>query len=75
MSRTAETWRAQRYSDAVGWSSLMPADREEPAVHEPGDEDDAGDYPEEVAEGPEDDELDGAHRAECVGRAGGTDPA
>ena len=39
----------------------MPADREEAPVHEPGDEDGAGDQAEEVAGGPEEDELERAH--------------
>ena len=76
MSRTAETWRAQRYR--TPWRiahRAMPADREESPVHEPGDEDGATDEAEEVAEGAEEDELERAHRAERVGRAGGTDPA
>ena len=66
---------AQRYSEAVGCSSPMPADREETLVHEPGDEDGARDQAQEVAEGPEEQQLDGAHRAGRVGRAGGADPA
>ncbi len=53
----------------------MPTDRGEAPVHEPGDEDGATDQAEEVAEGPEEDELEGAHRVRRVGRAGGTDPA
>ena len=40
----------------------MPADREESPVHEPGDEDRPRDEAEEVAEGPEEDELERAHR-------------
>jgi hypothetical protein len=40
MSSSAETCRAQRYSDGARLSSLtgVPADREEAAVHEPGDD-------------------------------------
>jgi hypothetical protein len=54
MSSTAETPRAQRYSDGGRPSSLtgVPADREEAAVHEPGDDEGARDEPEGVAEGP-----------------------
>ena len=76
MSRTAETCLAQRYSDARRLSHRpMPADREEAPVHEPGDDDGARDEAEEVAGGPEEDELERTHRAGRVGRAGGTDPA
>ena len=75
MSRTAETCLAQRYSDG-GWrSSVMPADREQSPVHEPGDDDGTADEAEEVAGGAEEDELEGAHGSGCVGRAGGVRPA
>ena len=75
MSRTAETCRAQRYSDDVGCSSLMPADREPAAVHEPGDDDGARHQSEDVAQRTEQEQLKGAHRAGRVGRAEGTGPA
>ena len=75
MSSTAETCRAQRYSDG-GWrSSVMPADREQSPVHEPADDDGARHEAEEVAGGAEEDELKGCHRVRCVGRAEGADPA
>jgi len=75
MSRTAETCRAQRYSEEVGWSSRMTADREEPPIHEPGDDDGSGDETEEIAGGAEEDELEGAHREGRVGRADDLSPA
>ena len=53
----------------------MPADREEALVHEPGDDDGAGDEAEEVAGGAEEDELERAHRRRRVGRARRTVPA
>ena len=53
----------------------MPADREQPPVHEPGDDDGATDEAEEIAGSTEEDELEGGHRAGCVGRADGSDPA
>ena len=75
MSRTAETCRAQRYSDG-GWrSSVMPADGEQSPVHEPGDDDGTADEAEAVAGCAEDDEFEGAHQARRAGRAWGTRPA
>ena len=53
----------------------MPADREEAPVHEPGDDFGAGDQAEDVAEGPEEQQVDQAHRAERVGRAERDGPA
>ena len=50
----------------------MPADREQSPVHEPGDDDGTRDDAEEVAGGPEEDELERVHRSDCVGRAWGT---
>ena len=47
----------------------MPADGEQSPVHEPGDDDGTADRAEEIAGGPEEDELDGVHSKECVGRA------
>ena len=60
---------------AVSRTKPSCSDREQSPVHEPGDEDGASYEAEEVAEGPEEDELEGTHRAGRVGRAGGTDPA
>ena len=75
MSRTAETCRAQRYSDG-GWrSSVMPADREQSPVHEPGDEDGATDEAEQVAGGAEEDELEGLTVSSASAGRGGVRPA
>ena len=52
----------------------MPADREEALVHEPGDEDGTTDDAEEVAEGPEEDELERGHGIGRAGRAEGGRP-
>ena len=53
----------------------MPADRAQPPVHEPGDDDGATDQAEDVAGGAEEDELEGAHRLVRVGPADACDPA
>lgn len=76
MSRTAETCRAQRYSDG-GWRSspTRSVHGEEPVVHEPRDDDGTGDEPEQVAGDPEEGELEGVHRPVRVGRADAGDPA
>ena len=53
----------------------MPADREEAPVHEPGDDDGTGDQAGEVAGAAEEEELQGVHGRERVGRADLNDPA
>ena len=53
----------------------MPADREEAAVHEPGDDDGSRHEAEDVAQRSEQEQLDGVHAEQRVGRAEGTGPA
>ena len=77
MSSTADTWRAQRYSAGARRSSLTGAvttDGEQPAVHEPGDDDGPGHQPEHVAQRSEQEQLHRAHRVGRVGRTEVTGP-
>ena len=75
MSRTAETCRAQRYSDG-GWrSSVMPADREQSPVHEPGDDDGAARRGRRGSRRRRRGRARAGSSEGCVGRAEGADPA